>query len=159
MGTHPIFESDFDCLTETSDSNGMSFQLAHVAAELIGENDLLKRVFFASCCAFERVYFHGGCLEPEGKLPQPLGDVLLFDAKTMSIGRVESQTPAPRLCKHEMSAIGHRLLIVGGWDGYKRRSGLTFDVFIMHELIRPKSDWTAKFNPWLTDTTAGSLTF
>jgi len=121
MGTHPIFESDFDCLTEGSDSKRMSFQLAHVAAELIGESDLLKRVFFASCCAFERVYLHGGCLEPEGKLPQPLGDVLLFDAKTMSVGCVESQTPAPRLCKHEMSAIGNRLLIVGGWDGYKRR--------------------------------------
>ena len=27
----------------------------------------------------------------------------------------------PILCKHRMLSIGHKLLVVGGWDGYKRR--------------------------------------
>ena len=96
----------------------MSF--AHVSALSVGNSDLLKRVYFASCVAFDRVYIHGGCLESVGKLPQPLPDVLLFDAETLSVGRIEAKTAAPKLCKHKMVSIGHRLLVVGGWDGYKR---------------------------------------
>lgn len=95
-------------------------EFAHVVADSVGEFELLKRVYFASCCAFDRVYLHGGCLEAAGKLPQPLPDVLLYDAETASVGRIASETAAPRLCKHQMVSIDHRLVVVGGWDGYKR---------------------------------------
>ena len=52
---------------------------------------------------------------------QPLCSVLLYDVDTNSVGEVESSTRAPMLCKHRMEAVGHKLLVVGGWDGDKRR--------------------------------------
>ena len=82
---------------------------------------LLKRVYFASASFEGRIYIHGGCREAHGKHPEPLAEILLFDQETLSVGEVKSETLAPRLCKHQMSIRDYKLLLVGGWDGLKRR--------------------------------------
>lgn len=101
-----------------SDDN---FNRAGAHAAIAMRHDDLKRVYFASAVCFDRIYIHGGCQEAAGKLPRPLNDMLMYDYETNSLGPVLCGTAMPILCKHRMLSIGHKLLVVGGWDGYKRR--------------------------------------
>ena len=122
-----------------SDGN-LNRAVAHAAIAM--RHDDLKRVYFASAVCFDRIYIHGGCQEAAGKLPRPLNDMLMYDygkffyhvvqcnqillnvtslSETNSLGPVPCGTAMPILCKHRMLSIGHKLLVVGGWDGYKRR--------------------------------------
>ena len=59
-----------------SDGN-LNRAVAH--ATIAMRHDDLKRVFFASAVCFDRIYIHGGCQEPSGKLPRPLNDMLMYD--------------------------------------------------------------------------------